>query len=129
MPGDPAHVGGAPVDVARMVVEDVFEGGGRIDQIAAGGVQHAFRLAGGAGGIEDEQRIFGVHLFRLMLVAGFLNQVVPPQVAALVPVDFAAGTLEDDDVADGVDVRVFQRLIDVFLQRNTACRRARLRRR
>ena len=46
VPGDPAHVGGTPVDVARVVVEDVFEGSGRVDQITAGGVQHAFRFAG-----------------------------------------------------------------------------------
>ena len=120
MSGNPAHVGGTPVDVARMVVEDVFEGGGRIDQIAAGGVQHAFRLTGGAGGVKNEQRIFCVHLFRLMLVARVLNQVAPPQVAPLDPVDFAAGTLKDDDVTDRFDVRVFQRFVDVFLQWDTA---------
>lgn len=44
MAGDPAHVGGAPINIARMVVENVFKGGGRIDQIAAGGVQHPFGL-------------------------------------------------------------------------------------
>ncbi|SAI57482.1 Uncharacterised protein [Enterobacter bugandensis] len=55
-----------------------------------------------------------------MLVARFFNQVAPPQVTPLVPVDLAAGTLEDNDVIDGFDVRVFQRFIDVFLQRNTA---------
>ncbi|SAF30017.1 Uncharacterised protein [Enterobacter cloacae] len=120
VPGHPAHVGGTPVDVARMVVEDVFEGGCRIDQITAGGVQHAFRLAGRTGGIKNEQRIFRVHLFRLVLVARVLNQVAPPQIAPLVPVDFAAGTLKDDNAADRVDVRVFQRFVDVFLQWDTA---------
>ncbi|SAG08534.1 Uncharacterised protein [Enterobacter hormaechei] len=120
MTGDPAHVGGTPVDVAGMVVEDVFKGGGRINQIAAGGMQHAFRLTGGAGGIQDKQRIFRVHLFRLMLVARVFNQIAPPQVAPLVPVDFAARALEDNDVVDGFYVRVFQRFINVFLQRDTA---------
>ena len=55
-----------------------------------------------------------------MLVARLFNQVAPPQVAPLVPVDFAAGTLKDDDVADRVDVRVFQRFVDVFFQGDTA---------
>ena len=44
--GHPAYVGSTPVDVARMVVEDIFEGGGGIDQVAAGGVQHPFGLTG-----------------------------------------------------------------------------------
>ena len=55
-----------------------------------------------------------------MLVARVLNQVAPPQVAPLGPVDFAAGTLKDDDVTDRFDVRVFQRFVDVFLQWDTA---------
>ncbi|CZW15883.1 Uncharacterised protein [Enterobacter cloacae] len=103
-----------------MVVENVFKGGGRIDQIATGGMQYAFRFAGGAGGIEDKQRIFRVHLLRLMLVACFFNQVAPPQVTPFIPVDLATGTLKDDNVAYGFDVRVFQRFVDIFLQRNTA---------
>ncbi len=107
MTGDPAHVGGAPVDVARMVVENVFKGRGRVNQIAAGGMEDAFWLAGGAGGIKDKQRIFRVHLFRLVLVAGVFNQVAPPQVAPLVPVDFAAGALKHNDVRDGFYARVF----------------------
>ena len=118
--GDPAHVGGTPVDVARMVVENVFKGGGRVNQIAAGGMQHAFRLTSGSGGIKDKQRIFRVHLFRLMLVACVFNQIAPPQVSALVPVNVAARAFEDNDVMDGFHVRVFQRVIDVFLQRNAA---------
>src|ERR1043166_6686321 len=36
--GDPADVGGAPVDVAVVIVEDVLMRHGRIDEIAAGGV-------------------------------------------------------------------------------------------
>ena len=118
--GDPAHIGGAPVNIARMVVENVFKGGGRVDQVAAGGVQHPFRFTGGARGIEDEQRIFGVHLDGPVLGAGIGHQVAPPQVAAFLPVDFAAGTFQDHDMLNTVDVRVFQRVINVFLQRDGA---------
>ena len=120
MTGDPAHVGGTPVDVALMVVEDVFKGGRGIHQITAGGVQHALRLTGGTGGIKDKQRVFRVHLGWLVLVAGFFHQVVPPQVAAFVPFDVTASALQYDHVFDGFDVRVFQRIVDVFLQRNAA---------
>ena len=120
MAGDPAHVGGAPINIARMVVENVFKGGGRIDQIAAGGVQHPFRFTGGAGGIEDEQRIFGVHFDGPVFGAGVRNQVAPPQIAAFLPVDIAAGAFQDHHVLNAFHVRVFQRVIDVFLQRDGA---------
>ena len=46
--GDPADVGGAPVDVAVVIVEHVLVGHRGVDQIAAGGVQHAFRPSGRA---------------------------------------------------------------------------------
>ena len=118
--GDPADIGGAPVNIARVVIENVFKGGGRVDQIAAGGVQHPFRFTGGARGIEDEQRIFGVHLDGAVFGAGVRHQIAPPQIAAFLPVDFTAGTFQDHDVFNAVYVRVFQRVIDVFLQRDGA---------
>ena len=62
--GDPAHVCRAPVDLAGAVVEDVLVRHRGPDGIAAGGVEHALGLAGGAGSIEDEQRIFGAHFLR-----------------------------------------------------------------
>ena len=46
MPCDPAHIGGTPVNIALVIVEDVLVGDGRVQQIAAGGVQHALGLAG-----------------------------------------------------------------------------------
>ncbi|KPA20574.1 hypothetical protein shim_32300 [Shimia sp. SK013] len=46
--GDPAHIGGAPEDVAVFVVKGVFVRHRGIDQIAAGGMYHAFGLTGGA---------------------------------------------------------------------------------
>ncbi|CUH54119.1 hypothetical protein SHM7688_03589 [Shimia marina] len=46
--GDPAHISGTPEDVAVFVIKGVFMGHGGIDQIAAGGMHHAFGLTGGA---------------------------------------------------------------------------------
>ncbi|MNI95302.1 hypothetical protein D3C73_1535520 [compost metagenome] len=61
MAGDPADVGGAPVHVRfGMEVEHGFVGVGALGEVAAGGVQDALGLAGGAGGVEDEQRVLGV---------------------------------------------------------------------
>ncbi len=62
VPGDPAHIGRAPVDIAVVIVEHVLVRHRGVDEIAAGGVQHALRLAGRARGVEDEQRILRAHL-------------------------------------------------------------------
>lgn len=48
MPGDPADVGRAPVDVVFAQIEDQFVGEAGIDEVTAAGVQHALGLAGGA---------------------------------------------------------------------------------
>ncbi len=65
MAGDPAYVGGAPVDVAFLVIEHVFMRHCRIQQVTAGGVQHTLRLAGRTGGVQNKQGIFRVHHHRL----------------------------------------------------------------
>ena len=76
--GDPADVGGAPINVAVVIVEDVLMRHRRVDQIAGGGVQHALRLAGRARGVKDEQRIFRVHVgARALRRHDFLSLVVP----------------------------------------------------
>ena len=63
MPGNPADIGGAEVDVVVVKVEDQLAGVGCVGQIAAGGVHHALGLARGAAGIEEQQRVLGVHVF------------------------------------------------------------------
>ena len=60
--GDPADVGRAPVDVVVAQVEDVFAGEVGLHGVAAGGVDQAFGLAGGAGGVEDVERVFGIQV-------------------------------------------------------------------
>ena len=79
--GDPADVGGAPVDVAVVIVEHVLMRHRREHQIAGGGMQHALGLAGRARRIEDEQRIFGVHRLARAFRRHHLGRVVVPEVA------------------------------------------------
>jgi len=55
--GDPSDVGGAPIDIVRMIIEDVFESGRRIDQISRGGMENALRFAGG--GVWGCRGVFG----------------------------------------------------------------------
>ncbi len=117
--GDPAHVGGTPVDVLFVVVEDVLEGEGGIDQIAAGGVQHPLGFAGGAGGVEDEERIFGPHRLGRAVGADGGDGVVPPDVPVVVPGDVAAGAFEHDHLVD-LGLRVGERFIHVLLERYRA---------
>ena len=74
--GDPADIGGAPVDLAGLVVEHQLMREAGPDHVAAGGVQHALRLAGAAGGVEDEQRVLGVHLGGRAVRRGGRAQVV-----------------------------------------------------
>src|SRR5690606_36658576 len=96
--GDPADIGGAPVDVPVTVIEDVSMRHRSVDEIAAGGVQHALRLAGGTGGVEDEKRILGLHLLRLALGLNRAHLVVIPQVAAAGPADLRTGAAHDKHV-------------------------------
>ncbi len=66
--GDPADVGGAPVHVGLgFDVEHVVVGVGDLGQVAAGGVHDALGLAGGARGVEQEQRMLGVERLRGVL--------------------------------------------------------------
>mmetsp|Transcript_2388 Transcript_2388/g.3152 ORF Transcript_2388/g.3152 Transcript_2388/m.3152 type:complete len:297 (+) Transcript_2388:1357-2247(+) len=65
---DPAHIGRTPVDIAIVVIKRDLMRHRRIGQIAAGGMHNPFGLAGRAGGIKDEQRIFCIHFRRLKAV-------------------------------------------------------------
>src|ERR1700692_4037719 len=60
MAGDPADVGHAPVNVVGGNVLVILGGAGHVGQVASGAVLAAFRLAGGAAGVHEEQGSFGV---------------------------------------------------------------------
>ena len=62
--GDPADVGGAPVHVVVPQIEDPLRRRVRADEIAAGRVDDALRLAGRAGRVEDVEHVLGVHRLR-----------------------------------------------------------------
>ena len=61
--GDPADIGGAPVGVLFLQVEDPLHGHVGLQEIAGGGVDDAFGLAGGAGGVEHVERMLAIELF------------------------------------------------------------------
>ncbi|MNL30932.1 hypothetical protein D3C87_1526970 [compost metagenome] len=87
-----------------------------MQQVAAGGVQHAFGFAGAAGGVEDEQRVFGIHGFRRAVVADIAQRLVIPDVPAFNPVHLILCALDHDH---GAHVRAaLQCFVDILFQRD-----------
>ena len=97
---DPTDVGGAPVDVALVIVEDILVGHRGKDEISAGGVDDALGRAGRAGGVEDEQRILGVHRLGRAMRGHRLFGFVQPDVAPVSPADGASRAPDDDYCLD-----------------------------
>src|SRR5690606_1615438 len=83
------------------VVEDVVVGVGGLGEVAAAGVQDAFGFSGGAGGVEDEQGVFGGEGLGSVFGGGVGDGVVPPQVTALGPVHLDARAPHHQHVLDG----------------------------
>ncbi|KAI3481860.1 hypothetical protein L1887_55509 [Cichorium endivia] len=98
--GDPADVGhaGEAVALVRVHVKDVSQRERGAEQVACGGVHHTLGLAGGARGVEDEERVLGAHRLGRAVGALARARLVPPDVALVVKADLAAGALDDDDV-------------------------------
>ena len=79
-------------------------------------MQHALGFAGAARGVEDEQRILGVHRLGRAVAVDQGEGLVVPVVAASLPVDPGVAV---GDHQYGADVRaVAQRPVDAGLQRD-----------
>ena len=94
--GDPADIGRAPIDITLVIIEHILMRHRGIDQIAAGGVDHAFRLACRTRGVEQEQRIFRIHRLDGAIGRHFGHFLVIPDIAAGMHGDIAAGALDHD---------------------------------
>ena len=114
MPGDPADIGGAPVDVFVLQVEHPPHRHQHVRQVPAGRVHDALGLAGGAAGVEREQRMLAVELRGLAFRALRGNQLVPPHVASLAHLDLVADALEHQHFLDRR--ALLQRVIDILLE-------------
>src|SRR5271155_441993 len=99
--GDPSDVGGTPVGVFFFQIEDPFGGYVGADGIAAGGVDYAFGFAGGAGGVQDIERMLGIQGLGGADVGSFGHQIVPPVITAGLQVDGSPGALVDDYMLHG----------------------------
>jgi hypothetical protein len=81
-------------------------------------MKHPLGLAGGAGGVEDEERVLGAHLPGRAVVGGRRHGVVVPDVPAVDPMNVAAGAFDHQhglDPGTGLQGRVA-----VGLERNRA---------
>src|SRR6185312_15589097 len=58
--GYPSDIGGTPIDVFLVKIENPFSGDVGPDRISAGGVHYALGLSRGARGVEDIKRMLGV---------------------------------------------------------------------
>ena len=80
--GDPADIGRAPVGVFFLEIEDPLHGRGDVREIAAGGVQNAFGLAGGARRIKHEQGMLAIERDGGTIFGGVFVELMPPEIAA-----------------------------------------------
>ena len=96
VPGNPADIRSAPVNIAFVVVENLLVRVSGVNEVAAGGVQNALRFSGGAGGVEDEKRFFGIHRFGFAFCSGVCHCFVPPDIACVVKIDCIAGSFDDN---------------------------------
>mmetsp|Transcript_16824 Transcript_16824/g.65747 ORF Transcript_16824/g.65747 Transcript_16824/m.65747 type:complete len:263 (+) Transcript_16824:1038-1826(+) len=116
MARDPSNVGYAGVDVARVVVENEAMGAGRSDEVAAGGVHEALRLAGAAAGVEHEEGVLAVLPRHFALVACRCSRGGHGHVPALAHRHCGIGALEDEHPLHAGDA--FYRIVDRLLERN-----------
>src|SRR5262249_33495670 len=87
-------------DVALVVIEDILMAHRDVDKITGGGVQHAFRPPGRSRGVEDEQRILGVHVLARTLRRDHVPGLVVPDITHRIHVDRPAGMFDDNHVID-----------------------------
>ncbi len=80
--GDPPNIGGAPVNIVVAQIEDPLGRDVGRHRVAASGVHHALRLAGGSRGVKDVERVLGLVRLGGTVVAGLRHQLVPPVVAS-----------------------------------------------
>ena len=102
MAGDPADIRSAPVQVGvGLEIEHRVVGVGHLGEVPAGSVQNSLRLARGARGVHDVERLLGVEGLGLVLARLAIHDVVPPQIAALGPGHVLPGSAYDQHGPNG----------------------------
>jgi len=99
-------------------VKDPLGGDMGIEVVTARGMDDPFGFARCPGGVENEEHIFTIHWFCGTIIANLGFQFMPPMVAIAFHVDFLPGALHHQDVLQGGDGVISDRLIHLFFQRH-----------
>ena len=103
--GHPTNVSGAEINVVLVDIKNVFVREGAPEQISSSAVDDALRFAGGTASVEDEEIIFGLHLFCRAFGGGFRHQFVIPHIASSHDVARLVVAFHDDDLLNARRVR------------------------
>src|SRR5207302_6826576 len=106
---------GAPIEVLVLQVEFFFFKQKTAYEIPAGRMLDSFGLPGRAGGVQDEQRVRGLHRLGRTYGIRLRHKLVPPVVPSFPHRHLDARTPDDDDVL--AEREVCDRLVDDLLQR------------
>ena len=87
-----------------------------LKQVAACRVKNALGLAGGAGGVKDEKRVFGFHLYRRASGGNGFGFFVIPEIAAFLHVHRTTRAAHHDHLLFAG--AFFQRVIGIGLERH-----------
>ena len=96
MAGNPADVGGTPVNLAILVIKHILVRHCCLQQVTTSIMLHALGFAGRSRSIENEHRVFSVHGLWLTFCIGISDRFVVPDIAALGPVNVFTTTFDDN---------------------------------
>ena len=113
---DPADVGGTPVRVFVLQIEDPLRRHHRAECVAARRVHDSLRFARAARGVEDEQRMLGVEFHCVAVGIDIGHQIVPPVVSVRHHVDGSSRAAHDHDALHAR--RLVEAVIDGLLEQN-----------
>ena len=98
---NPTHIGGAPIHILVLEIEDVLGSQLGAQQVTRRGVQNTLGFAGRSAGVQDEQRCLRIHLRRGAHIGNVLELAVPPNIPILSHLDFVTTATDDNNLLDG----------------------------
>ena len=96
MTGDPADIGGAPVNVFLAKVENILARGSGAGEVSASGMKDTLRFSSRTARVEDEKGMFAIHRNGGAFRIDVFRLAVPPHIAPFLDVDVEAGTARHD---------------------------------
>jgi hypothetical protein len=97
---DPADIATTEEDIGVVNVKDVLASHGSAEQVAGGCVHNTLRLTGGAGCVEQEERVLRVHGLRGVVRGPLLGLLMPPKITTLSERHLGTSALVDQAVGD-----------------------------